>query len=210
MQTAARIGLLIGSSRIHGNNPGIASWVEQCLDAHLNPSGTSKKFEIIVVNPTTPPHPFGPVTNGDRLPAQVTDPLQYDSEAIRDWSRFVSSCSAFVVVTPQYNGGYPGELKNSIDHLYREWTGKPVMIVAFGGHGGNKCAAQLQTVFNQLKMQVLPEPVCIWLPGSYIRGDDRVPSGRDFPDFLASYSDAVNIAADQLKELLAATVSKEP
>ena len=201
---AIRIGMLLGSSRKNGNNAGIASWVRDILYTRLNQSGTPQVFDIVVVSPATLPRPFGPVIDATQIPAQVFDPSQYDSEAIRDWSRFVSSCSGFVVVTPQYNAGYPGELKNAIDHLYNEWLRKPVMIVTFGGHGGGKCATQLQTVFNHLRMQVILEPVCIWLPRSYICEGDRVSyvPGCEFPDFLAPYTEPVKAAADQLKDIL--------
>ncbi|KIP11365.1 hypothetical protein PHLGIDRAFT_99501 [Phlebiopsis gigantea 11061_1 CR5-6] len=202
-----RVGLLLGSCRPNGNNAGIAAWAAQLLDARLNPADASNTFEIVPVDPTKAPQPFGPVLYSACLPAQIDASDAYDTPVIRDWSRFIASCDLFVVVTPQYNGGYPGELKNAIDHLYREWHNKPVAIVAFGGHGGNKCAAQLQTVFNQVKMRVVPEPVCITLPRSYITGGDRVAKDGEYPEFLAQYVEAVHDAADKLKALVAETAA---
>ena len=55
-------------------------------------------------------------------------------------------------VFPQYNWGYPAPLKNALDHLYREWSGKPAMIVTYGGRGGARCAQQLQQVCEGLRM----------------------------------------------------------
>ena len=69
------------------------------------------------------------------------------------WSRKVLEAQAFVFVTPQYNWGYPAPLKNALDHLYREWAGKPAMIVTYGSHGGAKCAVQLRQVLDGLKMK---------------------------------------------------------
>ena len=79
----------------------------------------------------------------------------YLFEHTRAWSRKISSGDAFVFVTPQYNWGYPAPLKNALDHLYREWSGKPAMIVTYGGHGGAKCADQLRQVLEGLKMKPL-------------------------------------------------------
>ncbi|PCH33691.1 hypothetical protein WOLCODRAFT_59973, partial [Wolfiporia cocos MD-104 SS10] len=66
----------------------------------------------------------------------------------REWSSFISSCAAIVVLTPQYNWGVPGELKNAFDHLYWEWRDKPAVIVTYGGHGGSKCAEQLRSILG--------------------------------------------------------------
>lgn len=77
----------------------------------------------------------------------------YRTDLTKAWSEKIRSGDAFVFVSPQYNWGYPAVLKNALDHLYREWTGKPAMIVTYGGHGGNKCAAQLHQVLTGLKMK---------------------------------------------------------
>jgi NAD(P)H-dependent FMN reductase len=77
---------------------------------------------------------------------------EYACEHTRAWSRKISEGHGFVFVTPQYNWGYPAPLKNALDHLYKEWAGKPAMIVSYGGHGGGKCAAQLCQVLDGLGM----------------------------------------------------------
>jgi NAD(P)H-dependent FMN reductase len=76
----------------------------------------------------------------------------YAFEHTRAWSAKIAAADAFVFVSPQYNWGYPAALKNALDHLYGEWAGKPVMIVTYGGHGGDKCAEQLQQVCEGLHM----------------------------------------------------------
>jgi len=76
----------------------------------------------------------------------------YDLDHTLAWSRKIAAAPAFVFVTPQYNWGYPAPLKNALDHLYKEWAGKPSMIVTYGGHGGGKCAQQLTQVLEALHM----------------------------------------------------------
>src|SRR5262245_13329562 len=51
----------------------------------------------------------------------------YANEHSRAWSRKIAGADGFVIVTPQYNWGYPGALKNALDHLYEEWRSKPLM-----------------------------------------------------------------------------------
>lgn len=69
------------------------------------------------------------------------------------WSRKIAAAQGFVFVTPQYNWGYPAPLKNALDHLFREWSGKPALIVSYGGHGGSRCARQLRQVLKGLHMK---------------------------------------------------------
>lgn len=62
-------------------------------------------------------------------------------------------------------------MKNALDHLYREWAGKPAMIVTYGGHGGNKCAAQLHQVLTGLKMRPLEIMPGFTLPRTLIEAN---------------------------------------
>jgi len=77
----------------------------------------------------------------------------YALEHTRAWSGKVSEGDAFVFVSPQYNWGYPAPLKNALDHLHREWSGKPAMIVTYGSQGGGRCADQLRQVLQGLRMR---------------------------------------------------------
>jgi NAD(P)H-dependent FMN reductase len=77
---------------------------------------------------------------------------QYAEPHTQAWSRKIAEAPAFVFVTPQYNWGYPAPLKNALDHLYKEWAGKPAMIVTYGGHGGGKCGKQLRQVCQAVHM----------------------------------------------------------
>jgi NAD(P)H-dependent FMN reductase len=95
----------------------------------------------------------------------------YEFEHTRAWSRKIAAAEAFVFVTPQYNWGYPAALKNALDHLYSEWAGKPAMIVTYGGHGGVRCAEQLQQVCEGLHMSPLATKPAMKLPRALIEGN---------------------------------------
>lgn len=63
----------------------------------------------------------------------------------------LAAADAFIVVTPVYNRGYPGSLKNAIDWFYEEWSAKPVGFVSYGGiSGGLFAIEQLRLVFSEL------------------------------------------------------------
>jgi NAD(P)H-dependent FMN reductase len=57
-----------------------------------------------------------------------------------DFAAKIKSAEGVLIVTPEYNGGYPACLKNAIDLLYEEWHRKPVAIatVSDGIFGGSQ------------------------------------------------------------------------
>lgn len=77
---------------------------------------------------------------------------------LREFGEKVGRADSFIVVTPEYNHGYPGVLKNALDYLLPEYERKPVGIVTVsaGGFGGINCLAQLRLVC--LAMGALPIP----------------------------------------------------
>jgi NAD(P)H-dependent FMN reductase len=58
----------------------------------------------------------------------------------------IRSADGVIIVTPEYNGGYPASLKNVIDLLTDEWRRKPVAIstVSDGPFGGTQVITSLQ------------------------------------------------------------------
>lgn len=58
----------------------------------------------------------------------------------------IRDADGVIIVTPEYNGGYPASLKNVIDLLYDEWRRKPVAIstVSDGLFGGAQVITSIQ------------------------------------------------------------------
>ncbi len=82
------------------------------------------------------------------LPAAYPQQASPVIEALR--ARF-DEADAFVVVTPEYNHGYPAGLKQAIDLAFHEWRAKPVAFVSYGGmSGGLRAVEQLRQVFAEL------------------------------------------------------------
>lgn len=63
-----------------------------------------------------------------------------------EFAERIKEASGVIIVTPEYNGGYPASLKNVIDLLYQEWQRKPVGIstVSDGAFAGMNVITSLQ------------------------------------------------------------------
>ncbi len=84
----------------------------------------------------------------------VDVPAVYPSHrdtAVQAFTERIDQADAFVVVTPEYNHGYPASLKQAIDLAHVEWRAKPVGFVSYGGmSGGLRAVEQLRQVFAEL------------------------------------------------------------
>jgi NAD(P)H-dependent FMN reductase len=90
-----------------------------------------------------------PLLDEPVVPAAAEGEMRH--EHTRAWAETVGSAGAVVLVTPQYNGGYPAGLKNAVDYLYREWQGKPALVVSYGSEasdGGRSANDQLSHVLR--------------------------------------------------------------
>ncbi|MGH9175480.1 MAG: NADPH-dependent FMN reductase [Vicinamibacterales bacterium] len=84
------------------------------------------------------------------------------AEEAREWADLVGGADGYVIITPEYNRGYPAVLKNALDHLYAEWNNKPVGFVSYGGSaGGSRSVEQLRLVAIELQMAPIREGVVI-------------------------------------------------
>lgn len=66
----------------------------------------------------------------------------------------ILKADGLIIVSPEYNHGYPGELKMMLDMLYDEYFYKPVGLcgVSMGGLGGARLVEQLRQVVIELHM----------------------------------------------------------
>ena len=75
-----------------------------------------------------------------------------------DFAEKIRNADGVIIVTPEYNGGYPASIKNAIDLLTVEWRRKPVAIstVSDGDFGGSQVITSLQFVLWKLKAWTVP------------------------------------------------------
>lgn len=91
---------------------------------------------------------------------EATDNTEREPQALR-FAQRVLSADALIIVAPEYNRGYPGELKMMLDMIYRQYAGLPVAIcgVSSGSFGGARMIQQLKLVCIALGMHPLEEAV---------------------------------------------------
>jgi NAD(P)H-dependent FMN reductase len=79
---------------------------------------------------------------------------QDEGGAIKDasFSRAATRADALVIVTPEYNHGYPGMLKHALDTNLKEYVHKAVGVcgVSAGGFGGTRVIENLLPVLREL------------------------------------------------------------
>jgi chromate reductase len=141
--TPYTIGVLVGSLRQQSLNRKMA----QALIALAPPS---LKLEIVEIG---------------QLPHCNADDEAAPPPAIVDFKRRIEALDGVLFVTPEYNRGVPGVLKNAIDIASRpygknSWRGKPtaVMSVSPGALGAFGANHQLRQCFVFLDMPALQQP----------------------------------------------------
>jgi NAD(P)H-dependent FMN reductase len=142
----------------------------------------------------------------ERIETEILDLLEYDFPIMEERLRFlddppprlrefgekVARADSLVIVTPEYNNGYPGVLKNALDYLLPEYRRKPIGIVTVsaGGFGGINCLAQLRLV--TLGMGAFPIPAA--LPVSRVQDsfdEDGNPLDESYEKRASSFIDEV-------------------
>lgn len=142
-----KIQLIIGSTRQNRISPSIAAWIETQVAKNDN-------FELEVLDLRDINLPFF---------NEPTSPLMAPgtSDAAIAWASKISSADAVIILSPEYNAGYPAPLKNAIDYLRHEWENRPVMIISYGFGGGLSSSAQLKQVFVRLDSKIVESGVAI-------------------------------------------------
>lgn len=135
-----KIGIVIGSIREGRLGASVGAWVKDQADKRADADYRLldlKEFRVPLLE--SPTHPM-----------QANK--QYDSPEVTAWSRAIDACDGFVFVTPEYNHGVPGALKNAVDVLGSEWVGKPIGFVGYGSAGGVRAVEQWRQIVGNLSM----------------------------------------------------------
>jgi NAD(P)H-dependent FMN reductase len=150
--------VILGSTREGRFGETVARWLMRQLD-----SRSEADFELVDLRD----YP---------LPLYEAPPTAEQQSTAQRWAEKIDAADGYIVVTPEFNHGYPASLKNALDHAYREWNRKPVGFVSYGGHAaGYRAVEQLRQVAVELQMVPIREQVGIQAPWSAFDADGNLP-----------------------------------
>ena len=129
-------------SSLHGTSAPVAAWVAEHSERHV---AEDVSFDFVSLADFDLPLFAGPV-----IPAAMHG--EYTDPAVIAWSEAIAGCDGYVFVTPEYNHGVPGALKNAVDTLASEWTGKTVAFVSYGADGGVRATEQWRQILANFNM----------------------------------------------------------
>src|ERR1700742_438660 len=74
--------------------------------------------------------------------APARAPREYASPELEQLGRRLDRADGYIMLTAEYNHGYPPVLKNGMDWTFVEWRQKPMSFVGWGQGGGARAPRQ--------------------------------------------------------------------
>jgi NAD(P)H-dependent FMN reductase len=133
-----RVGVILGSTRPGRAGEAVAKWVFEKAQMHGN-----AEYELVDILDYNLPLLDEPIP-----PSQG----KYSKDHTKRWAAKIATFDAFVFVTPEYNHGINGALKNAIDFLFAEWNNKSAGFVSYGSAYGVRAVEHLRGVCGEIKI----------------------------------------------------------
>ena len=133
-----KVAIIIGSTRPGRNGEAVGRWIYEKAK-----NRDDAEYDLVDIKDYNLPLLDEPI------PPSMG---RYSNEHTKIWSTKIDSFDAYVFVTPEYNHGIPGALKNAIDFLFKEWNNKVAGFVSYGSAGGVRAVEQLRLVMAEVKV----------------------------------------------------------
>lgn len=133
-----KVAIIIGSTRPNRNGEAVAKWVFE--QAKNQKEASFELIDLLDYNL--------PLLDEAIPPSQG----QYSKEHTKKWAKKVAEFDAYIFVTPEYNHGTSGALKNALDFVYKEWNNKAAGFVSYGSAGGVRAVEQLRLTMAELQI----------------------------------------------------------
>jgi NAD(P)H-dependent FMN reductase len=182
MENLIKIKIIVGSTREGRFSDKAATWIAEEI----------KEKEKVIVEILDLRDYNMPFFNESISPANKKEP--YKNETVALFTKKIQEGDAFIIVSPEYNHGIPGVLKNALDWVYQEWNNKPVAFVSYGSVGGARVIEQLRLV--AIELQMAPIRNAVHIPGEQYF---QVLFGKmDIKDLFESQKDKARLMIEQL------------
>ncbi len=136
----------------------------------------------------------------DQPVSPSTPEYQPKGELAQKWAEKISESDGFIVVTSEYNHGYPAVLKSALDILYKPWNKKPIAFISYGGaSGGNKVVEQLKLVAIELQMAPIQSAVSFVYYRNEFGEDEKIKDPESWNKRLDSMLNQLLWWAEALK-----------
>ena len=139
-----KLGILIASARPNRVGEHVARWVHETLSAQFP---DRMDVDLIDLREVALPA-FDETTSPKQGQAKVT-------EHGKSWAERIGALDALIIVTPQYNGAYPGPLKTAIDWLYAEWSRLPTLLVGYSWGAASEVLPMLENLMARVEADVV-------------------------------------------------------
>ena len=144
-----KIAIILGSTRPGRKGEAVAEWVYDIAQKR-----SDAEFELVDIKDFNLPLLDEPV------PPSMG---QYSKPHTKVWAAKIGSFDGYVFVTPEYNHGISGALKNAIDFLFAEWNNKAAGFVSYGSVGGARAVEQLRLVLAEVQIATVRNQVLLSL-----------------------------------------------
>ena len=159
-----KIAIITGSTRPGRVNEQVASWVYEHAKKRAD-----VQFELVDIADYKLPLLDEPI------PPSIG---RYMNEHTMVWAKKIAEFDGYIFVTPEYNHGTSGALKNAIDYLYAEWNNKAAGFVSYGSMGGARAVEQLRTVMAELQIADVRAQVMFSLFTDFVNFSEFKPDPR--------------------------------
>lgn len=159
-----KIAILYGSSRPSKVGQHVAKWVENNADF--------SDVETELINLEDQNLPIVP----EATSPMMVENRNYQNESIQKWSDKISEFDGYIIINAEYNLGYTPLLKNAIDVLFHEWTGKAVAYISYGSYPKSTSTEQLRVVMSAFKSNQVEPTVHISPSYKVISEDGQIDS----------------------------------
>lgn len=179
------VQVIVGTTREGRFSAAVAGWVTRRLQQY-----TDLTVETIDLRE----HPLA-FFDG---PPPARAPRDYPTAEVARLGQGIDRADAFLVLTAEYNHGYPAVLKNAMDWTFTEWRRKPIAFIGWGNVGAARAIEQLREVAVEFEMAPLRHAVHI-LPDLMIPVRAAAADGAEAVDAaLAPLEPRLRVLLDDL------------